>query len=75
MGGSCDLLAWSLPVFSDFGRPAFCRSSSQEDRVAMLRACSARISSQRLLRWEGCEVSKEHKMISVCRGVCDELFY
>lgn len=49
--GSSDLLAWS---FSDFGRLAFCRNSSQEDRVAMLRECSARISSQRLLRWEGC---------------------
>jgi len=52
--GSCDLLTWSLSVCSDFGRLAFCRSSSQEDRVAMVRACSARISSQRLLRWGGC---------------------
>ena len=59
--GSCNLLAWSLPVFSDFVRPAFCRSSSQADRVAMLRTCSARISSQRLLRWEDCEVPKEHR--------------
>lgn len=59
--GSCDPLAWSLPAFSDFGRLAFCRSSSQEDRVAMLRACSARISSQRLLLWEGRAAPKEDK--------------
>ena len=74
MPGSCDLLDWS-PVFSDLGRPAVCRSSSQEDRVAMLRECSARISSQRLLRWEGCEVPREQKVISVCRGVWDGLLY
>ena len=67
--GSSDLLAWSLPVLSDFGRLAFCRSSSQEDRVAMLRACSARISSQRLLRWEGCAVpnTKDKCFVEMCR--------
>lgn len=39
----------SFPALSDFGLLAFCRSSSHEDRVAKFRACSARISSQRLL--------------------------
>src|SRR6266702_1086706 len=47
--GSWDTSICSLPALSDFGLLAFCRRSSHDDRVAKFRACSARISSQRLL--------------------------
>jgi len=47
--GSWEISTRSFPASSDFGLLAFCRSSSHEDLVAKFRACSARISSQRLL--------------------------